>query len=201
MNHQQIDQFLRQLSQTKERNLVIIDFANVDRWEDSLGWKIGLKQLGKFVSHVSFGKKYLRRFYYGEDYGPKDFSKKLSPWSETILMGARYSSFEIITKRVKYIPDPKYETGFIKKCNLDIEMAVDLIQEKDNYDTVIIFSGDGDLAYVCRYIHATYGKVVYMFGARDHIGKELIDAQKTGVIKDILFAEDFEYRLNLKRTF
>lgn len=121
------------------------------------------------------------------------------PWSEKILKQAQYSSFEIISKRVKYIPDDKYETGFIKKCNLDIEMAVDLIREKDNYNTAIIFSGDGDLAYVCEYIHKEFNKTIYIFGARNHIGKELIDCKKSGVIKDILFVEDFEYRLNLKR--
>lgn len=201
MDHKQISRFLDSLAKTKERNIVIIDFANVDRWEDSLGWKVGLKQLGKLISHIAYGKKFLRRFYYGEDYGPKNSSTRLTKWSEMVLMGARYSGFEIISKRVKYIPDVKYETGFIKKCNLDIEMSVDLIREKDNYDTAIIFSGDGDLAYVCKYIHEEFHKTVYMYGARDHVGKELVDAQKTGIIKDIIFVEDFEYRLNLKRGF
>jgi uncharacterized LabA/DUF88 family protein len=201
MDHKQITHFLDSLSKTKERNIIIIDFANVDRWEDSVGWTIGLKQLGKLVSHISRGKKFLRRFYYGEDYGPKNSSTTLTKWSETMLTGAQYSGFEIISKRVKYIPDPKYATGYIKKCNLDIEMAIDLIREKENYDTAIIFSGDGDLACVCKYIHEEFHKIVYVFGARNHIGKELIDAQKARVIKDILFVEDFEYRLNLKRSF
>ena len=79
-------------------------------------------------------------------------------------------------------------------------MAVDLIKEEKNYDNAIIFSGDGDLAYVCRYIHKTFNKKIYIFGARDHLGKELVDARTKGVIKDILFVEDFEYRLNLKRA-
>jgi len=107
---------------------------------------------------------------------------------------------QIISKRVKYIPDVKYKTGYIKKCNLDIEMAVDLIREKDNFDTAVIFSGDGDLAYVCRYLHEKFNKTIYIFGARDHIGKELIDAKNANVIKEILFVEDFEYRLNLNRN-
>lgn len=200
MDHKQIKRFLDTVSKTKERNIVIIDFANVDRWEDSLGWKIGLRQLGNMVSSIAYGKKFLRRFYYGEDYGQKDSSTILRDWSKTILTNAQYSGFEIVTKRVKYIPDPKYETGFIKKCNLDIEMAVDLIREKDNYDTAVIFSGDGDLAYVCRYLHTKFKKTFYVFGARDHVGKELIDAVKEGIIKNILFVEDFEYRLNLNRN-
>jgi uncharacterized LabA/DUF88 family protein len=201
MNRQQITQFLDTLAKTKERNMVIIDFANVDRWEDSLGWKIGIKQLGQLISYISYGKKFLRRFYYGEDYGPKNSSRELTPWSNMVTTSARFSGFELISKRVKYIPDEKYETGFIKKCNLDIEMAIDLIREKDNYDTAIIFSGDGDLACACKYIYEMFKKKVYVFGARDHIGKELIDAQKDRIIKDILFVEDFEYRLNLKRSF
>ena len=199
MDHKQITQFLDKLSTTRERNIVIIDFANVDRWQDSLGWPIGLKKLGQLVSRISYGKKFLRRFYYGQDYGPKDSSTILAKWSEMVHTSAQYSGFEIVSKRVKYIPDAKYETGFIKKCNLDIEMAIDLIREKDNYDTSIIFSGDGDLACVCNYIYKEFGKIIYVFGARDHVGKELIDAQREGLIKDILFVEDFEYRLNLKR--
>lgn len=201
MNHQEIDRFIQKLAKTKERNIIIVDFANVDRWQDSTRWPVGLKQLGKLISHLSYGKKFLRRFYYGEDYGQKDSSKELLPWSETILMNARYSGFEIVSKRVKYIPDEKYETGFIKKCNLDIEMAIDLIKEEKNYDTAIIFSGDGDLACVCKYIHENFGKKVYIFGARNHIGKELIDARSNKIIEDILFVEDFEYRLSLKRSF
>jgi uncharacterized LabA/DUF88 family protein len=199
VNKKEISNFLNLLSKTIDRNIVIIDFANVDRWQDSLGWPVGIKNLGQLVSYISKGKKFLRRFYYGEDYGPKDRSKILTPWSEKIKRQAQYSGFEIVSKRVKYIPDEKYETGFIKKCNLDIEMAVDLVKEKDNYDTAIIFSGDGDMAYVIDYIQKEFNKTIYVFGARDHVGKELVDCKKSGVIKDILFVEDFEYRLNLKR--
>jgi len=115
MTKSEIAKFLNKLSATQERNIVMVDFANVARWEDSLGWLVGVKRLGQFVSHIARGKKYLRRFYYGEDYGPKDKSDILTPWSERIITQAKYSGFEIVSKRVKYIPDKKYETGFIKK--------------------------------------------------------------------------------------
>lgn len=199
MDHRQINQFLGQLSKTKDRNIVIIDFANVDRWEDSLGWTIGVEKLGKLVSHMTYGKKYLRRFYYGEDYGPKGNSKELTNWSNKILTSAQYNRFEIVSKRVKYIPDIKYATGYISKCNFDIEMAVDLMREQENYDAAIVFSGDGDLAYVFEYLHEAFKKTIYIFGARNHVGKELVDAKKRGVITDILFVEDFDYRLDLRR--
>jgi len=199
VNKAEIKKFLDLLSKTIDKNIVIVDFANVDRWQDSLGWPVSISKLGQLNKYISQGKKYLRRFYYGEDYGQKDRSKILLPWSEKILKQAQFSGFEIVSKRVKYIPDEKYETGYIKKCNLDIEMAVDLIRERDNYDTAIIFSGDGDMAYVCEYLHREFNKTIYIFGARDHIGKELVDCKKNKVIKDIFFVEDFEYRLNLNR--
>jgi len=199
MNRDEVSNFLIKCERTKERNIVIIDFANVDRWEESLGWKVGIKNLGNLISHISYGKKFLRRFYYGEDYGPKDSSIKLSVWSERILTSAKFSNFEIISKKVKYIPDSKYETGFIKKCNLDIEMAVDLIREGDNYDNAFIFSGDGDMAYVCKYLYNDFRKKIFIFVARGHLGKELVSLKDKGIIEDILFVEDFEYRLNLVR--
>lgn len=199
MNKTEIKSWLARLEKSRDRNMVIIDFANVDRWQDSLGWPIGIRQLGQLVKHIAQGKKYLRRFYYGLDYGPNDRSTILKPWSKKIHTQAQYSGFEIVSKRVKYIPDSNYATGYIKKCNLDIEMAVDLIREEKHYDQVIIFSGDGDLAYVLEYIQKSFGKRIYVFGARNHIGKEIIDSKTDKLIKDILFVEDFEYRLNLHR--
>jgi len=130
---------------------------------------------------------------------PKDNSNVLTPWSEMIQKKAQMNDFEIITKRVKYINDKNYRDGHVKKCDLDVEMALDLIKEKDNYDTIILFSGDGDLACVLRYLNKEYNKSAYVFAARNHFGEELVDCKKDGVIREIFFAEDFEYRLNRNR--
>jgi uncharacterized LabA/DUF88 family protein len=91
------------------------------------------------------------------------------------------------------------KTGFEKKCDLDVEMAVDLIRERDNYDTIVLFSGDGDLMYAVRYLKEKFEKHCIIFGVRDHIGREIFDAKNDGIVDDVLFAEDFEYRLNKDR--
>ena len=78
-------------------------------------------------------------------------------------------------------------------------MTVDLIRERENYDTIILFSGDGDLMHTIRYLKEIYRKECFVFGARDHIGREVFDAKTDSVIKGILYAEDFEYRLNMDR--
>ena len=91
-------------------------------------------------------------------------------WAAAILNKARMSGFEVITKRVKYIHDKNYATGFVKKCDFDLEMMLDLIKEEKNYETIFLFSGDGDMACVLEYLHRVYTKQIYIFGARNHIG-------------------------------
>ncbi len=78
-------------------------------------------------------------------------------------------------------------------------MAVDLIKEKDNYDNVIIFSGDGDLSYVIRYLKDEFNKCFYIFTARNHLGKELLECYENKIVEKILFVKDFECRLNESR--
>lgn len=179
-------------SPKRPRTIVIVDYANVDRWQDNLGWKVGVRELANLVKSFS-GVKELRRFYYGSDYGSHTSSTTLLRGSEIILNGARYNNLHVVTKRVKYI------NGTERKCNLDVEMTIDLVRMRRQYDHIILFSGDGDMAYALEYVKNTYKKTACAFGARDSVGSELIDAKTTGVIDELMFAEDFEYRLNLAR--
>lgn len=198
MTPDQISEMFEKWKPYKERTLVIIDFANVEKWKESTGWRIGISNLQHVVRNFSSGEKDLRRFYYGSDYGQRENSKKMSKWSEEMTTKAKYSNFQLITKRVKYIHDRGSQKP-IRKCDLDVEMAIDMIKMRRKYDRVVLFSGDGDLAYALEYVRNTYQKQVYVFGARDHIGKEMIDAKNSGKIGKLLFAEDFEYRLSMDR--
>ena len=199
MNRRGISFFIDSFKNKRERTISIVDFGNVDKWKRSLKWDIGIKELAQLIKNFSFGNKALRRFYYGEDYGQNEKSLKLVGWSRLILEKSRNYGFELCTKRVKYIHDKNNISGFEKKCDLDVEMAVDLIKLRDSYNTVILFSGDGDLMCAIKYLHDEYEKECYVFGARDHVGREVFDAKAAGIIKDVIFVEDFEYRLNKDR--
>ncbi|MEK7059561.1 MAG: NYN domain-containing protein [Patescibacteria group bacterium] len=201
MTQQQIKRFLDSYSSKRERTIVIIDFSNVEKWKDALGWDIGIKELGQLMKNLTSGSKFLRRFYYGSDYGPSESATTLLPWSKGMLEQAKVSGFEVVTKRVKYMPSQTNPKGHDVKCDLDVEMSIDLIKERDNYDTMFLFSGDGDLAYAMKYLQDEYSKECYVFGARGHVGREIIDAKDKGIIKDLFFAEDFEYRLSYQRRF
>lgn len=198
MNKTEIKKFIDNYEPLKSRTMVIVDFANVDKWQGSLGWMVGIQELSRLVKNFSSGQTFLRRFYYGADYGKDEKSNTVSLWSGSILQRAERNGFEVIQKRVKYIMSKDNVYGYEKKCDLDVEMALDMIIELNNYDNLIVFSGDGDLACVMRYINKNFNKKIYVFGARDHIGREIIDAKKDKCIENIFYAEDFEYRLSAK---
>lgn len=196
MDKIEISNLLNAWQAKKYRTIVIIDYGNVEKWKNSLKWKLDIKRLAQLVKNFSYGKQHLRRFYYGADYGSHEKSAELSAWSRSVLDRARMNRFELITKRVKYIYSQDNKYGFEKKCDLDVEMMVDLIKMRDDYDTIIIFSGDGDLMCAIRYLYETYGKECFVFGARGHVGREVYDAKHDDFVKDVLYVEDFEYRLN-----
>jgi len=46
MQQKEIKKIIENINKTKERNIVIIDYGNLQKWEKKLGWKIGIKELG-----------------------------------------------------------------------------------------------------------------------------------------------------------
>lgn len=199
MNKEEIKKFINKFEKIKNRTIVIVDFGNVEKWKISTGWRVGIRELAKFTKHFSQGALFLRRFYYGADYGKKEHSQVLTSWSSYILQTARNNGFKVVDKRVKYIHSSNNIQGFEKKCDLDVEMAIDLVEERDNYDNIVLFSGDGDLMRVIEYLKRNYNKNCVVMSARGHIGREVLDAKTNGSVDEVLFVEDFEYRLSMDR--
>lgn len=199
MNKDEIREFLASFAAKKSRTIVIVDFGNVVKWQDSLRWKVGVRELANVVKHFSSGQLFLRRFYYGADYGPNTNSTTLTPWSSLILRTAQNNGFGVVQKRVKYIHSRTNPHGYEKKCDFDVEITIDLIRERENYDTIVLFSGDGDLVVALQYLWEEYQKSTVVMSARGHISREIMDAKDSEIVEHILFAEDFEYRLSMDR--
>lgn len=45
MNKEEIKKFIDGFKNKRNKTIVIIDYGNVDKWKESLGWKMGVKEL------------------------------------------------------------------------------------------------------------------------------------------------------------
>ena len=65
----------------------------------------------------------------------------------------------------------------IPKGNLDVELALDAFRLADNYQTLILCSGDSDFAYLIDLLKAK-GKRVIVVSTRGHVARELLERAK-----------------------
>lgn len=118
-----------------ERTAIFIDGSNFYATLKTLNIKVDYI---KFLDY--FKKKYslVRALYYtaipsGEEYNP------IKPLVDFL----DYNGFCVVTKMIKEFTDPV--TGAKKfKGNIDIDLAVGMLELAENIDHVILVSGDGD---------------------------------------------------------
>jgi uncharacterized LabA/DUF88 family protein len=79
------------------------------------------------------------------------------------------TGFKMITKQVVSYADGK------QKANCDVEMAVDMINLSNSFDTAVVVSGDGDLTYAVNCL-INKGKQVEVFGLKANTNDYLMDA-------------------------
>ncbi|MGV0028245.1 LabA-like NYN domain-containing protein [Phormidesmis priestleyi] len=85
------------------------------------------------------------------------------------LQWMSHSGFRVIAKTVTQAPNS------VKKANLDVEIAVDMMKLAPYCGTAVLVSGDGDFAYVVNII-AEQGVRVEVVGLRSMTSAALIDA-------------------------
>ncbi|MFH1145350.1 MAG: NYN domain-containing protein [bacterium] len=80
----------------------------------------------------------------------------------------------IHTKSVKEIVGQ--ESSHLKrKANFDVELAVDTVLNIDNYDVLILFSGDSDFVYLVNILKGKNRRVI-VFSRTGHVARELLAA-------------------------
>lgn len=141
------------------RILVSVDSANV---------AIGLRDHGLTLDYKKFVdelKKYGRslQLYY---YGPKFPSQK----HQNFLTFLKKLGFRLRTKEVKVIAD---KLGDHRKANFDVELAIDTVDLKQKFDTLVLLSGDSDFAAIVHYLH-NQKKKVYILSSRGSVAVELV---------------------------
>lgn len=125
---------LKNFFYSEEKLAVFIDGANLYAAAKSLEFDIDYKRLLNWISAQS---RLVRAFYYtalmeNEEYSP---IRPLIDWLD-------YNGYTMVTKPAKEFTD---QMGRRKvKGNMDIELAIDMMEIADHVDHIILFSGDGD---------------------------------------------------------
>lgn len=170
--------------------------------EKSLGWKIDYQKLFKYLQEkynanavFYFGGVEIHDFEYdyqmSETVPLKKLEKHLLYILETrarklneaqvLLIGRHlqrtrfYLKLEMFGYKLFLKPVKLYEheDGTTKrKANCDVDMTFHLMKEKNNYDRVVVLSGDGDFLPVLKYLKEQ-GKEVIVLGRGKRTAKEI----------------------------
>lgn len=119
---------------SEEKIALFIDGSNLYASARSLGVDIDYKKL---LEEFSNQGRLVRAFYYTALLEDQEYSpiRPLVDWLD-------YNGFTMVTKPIKEFTDP---TGRRKiKGNMDIELAIDMMELSDHIDHAVLFSGDGD---------------------------------------------------------
>lgn len=120
-----------QVLDNRGRVAIFIDGSNLFYAALQLGIEIDYTKL---LCKLTAGSRLFRSFFYtGVD--------RTNEKQQGFLLWMRRNGYRVIAKDLVQLPDGS------KKANLDVEIAVDLVALVNYYDTAVLVSGDGDLAY------------------------------------------------------
>ncbi len=123
---------------THERAAIFIDGANLHAAARGLGFDIDYRRL---LSYFHDQCRLIRAFYYTTIVEEQEYSplRPLVDWLD-------YNGFTMVTKSIKEYADA---LGRRKtKGNIDIDIAIDVMEIAPHLDHIILFSGEGDLRRV-----------------------------------------------------
>ncbi len=149
----------------KGKVYVFIDAENVFYSQRTLGWKISYQKLMGYLKKECGEIKCF--IYSGRD---EHNTKQLK-----FLDMLEINGYIVRTKVIKKIKN--HEGGYHWKNNLDIELAFEMDDTKDKYDTAVLISGDSDFATPIDMIKKV-GKRIIVMSTRGHISKELLERAK-----------------------
>lgn len=126
----------------QERIALFIDGANLYSAARGLGFDIDYRKLLDLFANKG---RLIRAFYYTALLEDQEYSplRPLVDWLD-------YNGYTVVTKPAKEFTDAQGRRRF--KGNMDIELAIDMLELATAADHIVLFSGDGDFR---RLVEAT----------------------------------------------
>lgn len=123
-----------------DRIALFIDGANLYAAAKALNFDLDFKKL---IDEFRRKGVLVRAYYYtavveGEEYSPL---RPLVDWLD-------YNGFTLVTKPARRFTDAAGHSR--TKGNMDVEIAVDMLEQAEHIDHAVLFSGDGDFACLVR---------------------------------------------------
>ncbi len=118
----------------QERVAIFIDGANLYAAAKALAFDIDYKRL---LDSFTAACRLIRAFYYTALIEDQEYSpiRPLVDWLD-------YNGYTMVTKPTKEFTDSAGRRKI--KGNMDIELAIDVMELADHVDHIVLFSGDGD---------------------------------------------------------
>lgn len=149
----------------KGKTAVFIDAANIFYSQRTLGWRIDYERLAAYLARDC---NLTGIYYYTGMVGA--YEKQ-----QSFILKLRSLGYQVTSKEVKFIKVPRFPD--VPKGNLDVELALDAFRYKESFDTLILFSGDSDFAYLLDLLKKD-GKRVIIVSMRGHVSRELLERGK-----------------------
>lgn len=140
------------------RVIVFIDGSNLFYAAAKLNTEIDYVKLLRYL----VANDCLVHVFFYTGYDPKNEKQ------HRFLQWMSHHGYRVITKAITQAANSA------KKANLDVEIAVDMMQLAEHCDTAVLVSGDGDFVYVVNAI-AAQGVRVEVVGLRSMTNSSLID--------------------------
>lgn len=136
------------------KTFAFIDASNIIYGTRDEGWKVDFKKLFKYLTERYECKKIY--YFGGQEKGDEKqagFYKKLASFG-----------FNLILKPVKIFR----QTGGkqVRKANCDVDLTFYAMRDRDLFDRVIFFSGDGDFEILLKYFVQESKKVLVYANAK-----------------------------------
>ncbi|KKS38546.1 MAG: hypothetical protein A3G49_06570 [Candidatus Sungbacteria bacterium RIFCSPLOWO2_12_FULL_41_11] len=182
----------------KETSIIAyLDLTNMFHWQDVLGWKFRIEDaVGQLFTFSNIKEI---KVYYGLNERDKKNSEafhnrikktgailKTKPMkfitkniNEGLFFQRRTMTLfdGLIKNKIQALIDELQKSGIIieePKCNFDVEMAMDMLDDAEKLTAVLLFSGDSDLLEPLERLKVK-GKKIGIVGVRGRVASELYD--------------------------
>jgi uncharacterized LabA/DUF88 family protein len=166
---------------------VFIDASNLWQAQKVKGKMLDLEKLRNFLK-TKFQAQGLQVIYYTAYPAEGTRAYDLAGRHKFFLYLKKGLGFIVRKKELKRISIHSDQGDYFQeKGNMDVEITIDALHLKDEYDTAILFTGDSDFLPLVTYLRGEQKKV-YAYSSKNNISSEL----RTGCdgYTDILNIED-----------